>query len=101
MTRLRRLGTVMALLLAAPAAAQDGHQSHVPVPPAGDANTAQLFRERILKAQQQAGLAELLKQFGANGAINREQAEKLLRDNPQLADLVRDLNSDNPEVTNR
>jgi hypothetical protein len=93
----------LALLLsnAARISADDEHRSHVPVPLPANVDPATLFRDRIKQLREQAGLADLLKQFGSNGTMNREQVLKLLRDNPQLGDLVRGLNSNDPEMTNR
>src|SRR6516162_6450499 len=85
----------LALLLsnAARISADDEHRSHVPVSLPANVDPATLFRDRIKQLREQAGLADLLKQFGSNGTMNREQVLKLLRDNPQLGDLVRGLNS--------
>jgi hypothetical protein len=82
------------LAAAAPIPAQDEHRSHIPVPPPADVDPARLFQERLQQARLPADLADLVKQFGANGAIrNEEQLRKLLQDNPQLGNLL-----GNPEI---
>jgi hypothetical protein len=92
---------VVLLSVAVPAVAQDEHRSHVPVPLPADVDPAQLFGKRILESQEQAGLADLLKQLGKNGGINQGQLSKLLKDNPQLGDLVGGFQSKDPEKSNR
>jgi hypothetical protein len=87
--------SLLAALLAVTASvfALDDHQSHIPVPPSGDINPVSLFNQRMLEAQQLAGLDKFIKQLPSNG-IEEDRALKLLQNNPQLADLLRRMATD-------
>jgi hypothetical protein len=101
MIRIRGLGAALTLLLTAPAPAQDRHQSHIPVQPSSDADIERLFRERFQNAQERAGVADLLKQFGGNGPLNPRQLLKFLNDHPELAALVEGVRTQDPETIRR
>ena len=94
----RIAAAMLLILIAGTADAQDDHQSHVPVPLPADVNPADLFQDRILHSQQRAGLADILK---LGSKPDKEQALKILHDNPQLENLVRGLQSGDPASLNR
>jgi hypothetical protein len=91
----------IALFAGSPALAQDEHQSHVPVPPAGDGNPATLFHQRIQEAQQRTGFGELLKQLDREGSPDQQALLKYLHTHPELAGMVGRLQAGDPEITGR
>jgi hypothetical protein len=109
MTRTRRRPAVLALfLLAAPAAAQgtDPGSSHVPIPLPAEGNPAAEFNKRIEQLKLRASLEGLLKFQGLlgqmqNGQLSPEQREQLskhLAQYPELENLIRGLQANDPEA---
>jgi hypothetical protein len=83
-----RTAALAVLFAAAPATAQDGHLSHVLIETPDQDEALRSFRERIRRAQQEAGLADALKQFGGKMPFDLEQLQKALQKDPKFKDLV-------------
>jgi hypothetical protein len=94
-----RIAAALALILIAGSAdAQDEQPSHVPVPRPADVNPAQLIRDRILKSQQRAGLEDIAK---LGKSLDKESLLKIIKDNPQLANLIPGIQAHDPASLNR
>jgi hypothetical protein len=91
---------IACLIFTAPSFAQDNHKSHIPVPPAEEINP-ELFRRKILEAQQRAGLGDLLKQLGRDGVIDQQQLLTFLQRYPNVDNMLGRLEANDPEITNR
>jgi hypothetical protein len=96
------LPIAVAVVLIAPSAirAQDGHTSHVHVPPAEGVDPAKLVRERIQKARLTTDFTDLLKALPVKGGVQDEQLQRIaeiIRANPQLLEMVNGLRAGDDE----